>query len=97
MENQRDEKLWRMAQKRAAFKRHFVSYLGVNIFLWTLWYFTQGREMEGGWFEGHLPWPAWASLGWGVGLFFNFIGAYSMNKQDWAEKEYEDLKRKHNP
>jgi hypothetical protein len=67
-----DKKLWRLAKKRADFKRHAITYVIVNIFLWLVWLFTKGGHMnwEGGW---HLPWPAWVSLGWGIGLAMNYF------------------------
>lgn len=90
---QRDERLWKIAKKRAAFKKHCASYVGVNLFLWAMWYFTKGMHYDT-LFEHGMPWPAWCSLGWGLGLFFNFADAYLINKDDGAEKEYERLKRK---
>lgn len=93
MQEPRDERLWRIAKKRVGFKKHLMSYIGVNLFLWGLWYFTQGRHQEE-LFSGHLPWPAWCTLGWGIGIFFNFADAYLVNKDNAVEDEYERLKRK---
>ncbi|HAX47842.1 MAG TPA: hypothetical protein DCX92_02540, partial [Bacteroidetes bacterium] len=31
---QRDERLWKLAKKRAEFKKHLLTYFIVNIFLW---------------------------------------------------------------
>jgi len=41
-----------------------------------------------------FPWPAWCTLGWGIGLFFNFSGAYLSNNPYAVEKEYNKLKNK---
>lgn len=88
MENN-DERLWRIAQKRASFRKSLYSYLVINAFMWAIWWFTSGR------FTGShgYPWPVWIMLGWGIGLAFQYFNAYSGNKQDMALQEYEKLKR----
>jgi hypothetical protein len=46
MEN-RDEQLWRIAKKRAGFKKHLATYIIINGFLWAVWFFTKGSaDME---------------------------------------------------
>lgn len=79
-----------MAKKRAGFQRHLMIYLIVIAFLWALYLVTTDADSP-----GH-PWPIWATLGWGIGLFFNFIGAYGGSKDVLEEREYEKLKRKYN-
>lgn len=89
MENLNDERLWRMARKRAAFRKNLFSFLVINAFLWGIWWFTAGKE-------GHntrSPWPVWVMLGWGLGLGFQYFGAYSGNKHDIAVDEFKKLKR----
>jgi hypothetical protein len=88
MEN-RDEKLWQLAGKRAAFKGKIVSYVAVTIFLWAVWYFNGQHTTDNG-----IPWPAWVSLGWGFGLVIGYIKLYHMNTTDQIEKEYEKLKNR---
>ena len=89
MENLRDEIVWKQAKKRVGFKKQLAMYLVVNAFLWALWFFT-GMPYED---DNFVPWPAWCSLGWGIGLIFSFIDAYVfVNKVDAVEKEYEKLK-----
>ena len=61
MEEQKDERLWRIARLRANFKRSFYSYLIVNGFLWCIWWFTTGQY--GG--IGAYPWPILADVGMG--------------------------------
>ncbi len=87
----KDEKLWKIARKRAEFKKHLLTYVIVNIFLWGLWLF-------GGLRHGDLsfPWPAFVSFGWGIGLAFNYIGAYSGIKDTLTEREYQKLINKQN-
>lgn len=89
MEPAKDEKLWRIAKKRADFKKSLFTYLVVIAFLWAIWWFTTGRHTG---FQSY-PWPVWVMLGWGVGLGFQYFEAYNGNKQDLIEDEYEKLKR----
>ncbi|HEX8515399.1 MAG TPA: 2TM domain-containing protein [Bacteroidia bacterium] len=90
MEN-RDENLWRIAKKRAGFKKHLASYIIVNGFLWALWFFTNGVSDFDNEYNG-VPWPIWCSLSWGVGLAFNYYSAYMENKDDDILREYQKLK-----
>ena len=83
----RDPELWKIAQKRASFKRHLQTYLIINGFLWVLWYMTDWH------YHGGIPWPLWSTAGWGIGLAFNYFDAYHGDKNTLAEKEYEKLKR----
>lgn len=84
----RDPHLWDIAQKRASFKSHLASYVIVNGFLWGIWFFTSGRHGHDG-----LPWPVWPTFGWGIGLFFHFMGAYIYPKGNSVEDEYQKLKK----
>jgi hypothetical protein len=92
MEN-RDEQLWRIAKKRAGFKKQLAYYIIINGFLWAVWFFTGGLgEMnEDG---STFPWPIWCSLGWGIGLAFSYHGAYMENRENDTMKEYEKLKNR---
>lgn len=93
----KDPVLWEIAQKRASFKTHAVTYVIVNAFLWGIWYLsTPGHydiNMED--IGLHIfPWPLWSTLGWGIGLAFHFAGAYIFPRTNSVEKEYEKLKNK---
>ncbi|MFL5764638.1 MAG: 2TM domain-containing protein [Bacteroidia bacterium] len=88
MEN-RDEHLWRIAKKRAGFKKQLASYIIVNLFLWAIWYFTDGRMEHDG---SDFPWPIWPTLGWGIGLAFSYYGAYHDDRESDTMKEYQKLK-----
>lgn len=87
MEQQRNEKLWKIAKKRAAFKRHLFAYVVVNGFLWCLWWI--GRK------EDTHAWPLYPMLGWGIGLAFNYYDAYQGDNDSLAEKEYSKLEEEH--
>jgi len=87
----KDPQLWQLAHRRASFKRHLATYIVVNIFLWLIWLFADA-EID----DSRLPWPAWASLGWGIGLLFHFISAYVSTRQNSVEKEYDKLSQNQN-
>lgn len=85
MTEERDPRLWRLARKRAGFKQNLISYIVVNVFLWGIWWLTQGRHGHFGW-----PWPLWVMLSWGIGLSFNYFSAYGGgDKESMAEEEYD--------
>ena len=83
----KDPILWKIAQKRAGFKYHLLIYCIMNIFFWTIWYINRGNPSEDG---GIFPWPAWPMFFWGIGVFFNYLGAYRSNNH-LAEREYQKL------
>lgn len=87
----RDEKLWKAAKRRVEFKKHLLVYLVVNAGLWAIWFFSGSHHTN-----SFLPWPAYASIGWGIGLFFNYISAYSGIKSNMVENEYRKLVNKQN-
>lgn len=86
--DQRDEVLWRIARKRAAFKRSFSVYVFVNAFLVGVWYFSTGSQS--------YFWPIWPILGWGIGILFQYINAYQGKNFFSDEQEYERLKNEQN-
>lgn len=90
MENEKDQALWKIAQQRAAFRKSLYSYFVINIMLWAIWWFTDGKHQG---FHG-TPWPLWVMLFWGIGLGFQYFKAYHGNESDLAEQEYEKLKRR---
>ena len=83
----KDPELWEIAQKRASFKTHLLSYIIVNGFFWVLWYFTEGAYGN----EEYFPWPVWSMFGWGIGLAFHYADAYVFPKTNSVEKEYQKL------
>jgi 2TM domain len=86
----KDPVLWEIAQKRASFKSHLLSYIIVNGFFWVLWYFTEDHYGNNELF----PWPVWPMLGWGIGLAFHYAGAYIFPKSNSIEREYQKLTNK---
>jgi hypothetical protein len=90
-EQEKDDRLWRTARRRAAFRKNLFSYIVVNTFLWGVWWFTSERNSEAK--HDSYPWPIWVMLGWGLGLAMQFFKAYNGDRQDLAEQEYERLKK----
>jgi hypothetical protein len=84
----KDPQLWETAKRRVDFKSHLTVYIIINVFLWALWYFGGYKN-----YRSSLPWPAWTTLGWGVGVAFHFISAYVLPKSGSVEQEYQKLKR----
>ena len=89
----KDPKLWKVAQKRAAFKYHALIYFVMNLFFWTIWYISLRNNDTPFQDRDAIPWLVWPMLGWGIGLFFNYIAAYR-NNDALTDKEYEKLKNK---
>lgn len=80
----RDEKLWKIAKRRAHFQRDLVSYFFTNAILITVWYLNSGPH-------SHF-WPGWVLAFWGIGLVTEYYKAYiSPNDADSVEQEYEKL------
>ena len=89
MTQERDPKLWQIAKSRAQFRKNIFTYMVICLFLWAIWWFTQGRHTG---ITGY-PWPLWVMLGWGVNLAFQYFNAYLGNKDSLTEEEYEKLKK----
>jgi 2TM domain len=88
MEEQKDEKLWKLAKQRADFQDSLIGFVIVSVICWGIWFFTTGRHG----FNGGTPWPLWVMFGLGIGLVFKFIKAYKTDRDTLAEREYEKLK-----
>lgn len=86
-QQKRNDLLWHIARRRAGFKWSLAAYIIVNIFLVGIWYFTTGDLSQ--------FWPIWPMLGWGLGLSFQYFGAYHGDRVFSVEQEYEKLKRQH--
>jgi uncharacterized membrane protein len=85
-----DEELRRIARKRAeekvGFYMHFAIYVGVNLFLISLWYFTGAG----------FPWFIFPLFGWGIAVAAHYVGAFRGHAytETLAEQEYQRLKEK---
>ncbi len=87
---QRDQELWKMAKRRAGFKKSLLSYVLVNTLLIGIWAYTSWN----GNLDFKIPyfWPFWPIVGWGIGLAFQYANAYHGSDIFSAEREYENLK-----
>ena len=94
MESSKDQRLWRMAQKRASFRRFLYSSTVICAFLWAIWWITAGRDFDLD--RSSIPWPVWPMLGLGVALAFQYFSAYNGSRTDMAEEEYEKLRKEQN-
>lgn len=93
MENEiRDPELWRIAQKRAAFKYHVLIYFIINFLLWTMWYIQLRNNTTPYFQRAMIPWPVWPMIGWGIGLIIHYLSAYT-GRNKLAEREYDKLKK----
>lgn len=83
-QQQRDEQLWKLAKKRAAFRQSLMVYVVINAFLVGVWYFSSGPKS--------YFWPIWVMLGWGIGIVFQYLAAYRQDNFFSAAEEYDKLK-----
>jgi hypothetical protein len=71
-----DEELRKLAvsrlKQKKAFRTHLFSFIVVNAMLWIIWLVIGISAQGSAWF----PWPIFPTLGWGVGLAFNWRSAY---------------------
>ena len=90
-----DDQLWNLARSRAQFKVKLVRFLLINLVLWAIWYFTDAQHHYAGrHFAGDLPWPAWVTLFWGLGLAIKGLTCYGFwGTESWTEREYQQLRR----
>ncbi|RZM00353.1 MAG: 2TM domain-containing protein [Pedobacter sp.] len=60
--------------------------------LWLIWLINAGadyfKDLRG------IPWPAWITTGWSLGIAFHYFNVYYNSKTDMAKAEYEKLKQK---
>jgi hypothetical protein len=82
----KDPQAWQLAIRRASFRRHFTTYVLVNILLWAIWFLSEGRTYGHG-----FPWPIWPTLGWGIGIASHYASAYLSTGPGAIEKEYDKI------
>ena len=91
---EKDAELWQLAKKRADFKQHLTVYIVMNIFFWGIYFFSRDNHSNDFSGVGHFPWPVWATFGWGIGILFQYLGAYVYPKKNATDVEYQKLKNK---
>lgn len=76
---------------REDFRIHLLIYVLVNAFLWIIWFTTDRAGSSG----SGVPWPAFASFGWGIGLVAHWWTVYGVNdarREAEIEKEMRRLR-----
>jgi hypothetical protein len=84
---QTDHDLWQLAKKRVKFKKHLITYIIVNAFLWLVWFWGESTA------NSLVPWPLFPTLGWGIGLAFEYVGVYWFRDKFSLQREYDRLKK----
>ena len=86
-----EEEIYEQAKKRVEEKRgfyiHFSVYIVVHIIQVLVWAFAAG---------GGYPWFLWSLGGWGIGIFFHFLGVFVFKQKSdrvAIEKEAEKIRR----
>jgi hypothetical protein len=84
----REEAVKRLNKKRE-FNAHLVSYILINLVVWAIWgviFAVSGVR---------FPWPAFVTLGWGVGVAFHAWDVYGRKPitEDEILKEEARLRR----
>lgn len=93
-QHQEDQYLWRVARRRVAFKNHLAIYIITNLLLWLLWWLAD-RHTSGEGEYSAIPWPVFPTLGWGLGVLMNYLGAYVFyGRRSLVQREYDKLKRR---
>ena len=79
----------RRIKKRQDFRNHLIVYFVINAVLWAVWAVTDG----GG---DPVPWPAWVTVFWGIGLVFNAWDVYGRKPitEEQIQREAEKLSRR---
>lgn len=93
MEQEKDPQLWKLAEKKAAFRTNLLLYFIMTIFFWTIYYISLRTSTTPPAERDAIPWPVWPMIGWGIAVFLNYRAVYK-NTNSMAEKEYEKLKNK---
>jgi Uncharacterized protein conserved in bacteria len=76
-------------ERKLGFYWHFSSYVGINILLAFVWYFT-------GYYRGVMPWFIFVVIFWGIGVVAHWIAVFAnIGYVDRAtEQEYQKLRKK---
>ena len=72
---------------REDFRVHLLIYVLVNGFLWVLWFTTDGVA------QGGIPWPAYASIGWGIGLVAHWWTVFGTNESRREAEIQKEMRR----
>jgi len=68
---------------RAEFFEHAAVYILINVMLWMIYLFGSGVP-DVGEFITAVPWPAFVTFGWGIGLVVNFVEMLTVTGRERA-------------
>ena len=88
-ENSQYRRARRQAREERGFYSHLLVYIAVNLFFFIL-NFRQGFD--------HV-WFFWPTLGWGIGVFFHWVGVFGKNiflGKKWEERRIQQIIDKEN-
>jgi len=72
---------------REDFRVHLLVYVLVNAFLWVIWFTTDGPGTSS------VPWPLFASFGWGIGLIAHWWTVYGVNDDRREAEIQKEIRR----
>lgn len=85
--NMSDGEIYNLAFKRVKAKRgffiHLVTYILVNVMLWTIYLLNSDRGF----------WPLWVTFGWGIGVACNGIDCFYKVNSSAIANEIEKIKK----
>ncbi len=90
-----DDELRRKAKLRAeaklGFYIHFGVYVGVNVLLFFVWWFTRGDASIP---NASFPWFIFPLVGWGIGVVAHYLAVFARTgvTDRMTEKEFRRLK-----
>jgi hypothetical protein len=88
--SEEDQRLFKLAKKRTAFKFNIIVFFMFNIFTWSLWLFFSKKNSE-----NTMPWPLWPMLMWTIAIIYTYFKTY-VPKNYFSHREYLKLKNSNN-
>ena len=86
---QQQQQRYKKAQKRVKNIKGFYTHLTIYCLVISVLIFINLK------FEPHFHWFWFSALGWGIGLFFNWLGVFGFRSlgfgSDWEERKIKQL------
>ncbi len=86
--NNKEDKYFRAREKVDNIKKFYTSLLSYTVFIVMLGALNYWID------EWRYPWFLWAAFGWGIGLIFQAVKAFSFNPffgKDWESRKIKEL------
>ncbi|WP_370893903.1 2TM domain-containing protein [Janibacter sp. GXQ6167] len=74
-------------EAKRAFYIHLGWYALLNIAFWVLWFTSSDRG------EAGVPWPAWVTFGWGVGLVAHAVNTFGPGSSPSESKIQAEMRK----